>query len=53
LLYWNGTSWTPYPITYTFGVSTGEYAVNVYVLPISPATAELVTGHNDYQQLSG
>ncbi len=53
LLYWNGTSWAPYPITYTFGVSTGEYAVNVYVLPISPATAELVTGHNDYQQLSG
>ncbi|GAB6945817.1 thermopsin family protease [Vulcanisaeta sp. JCM 14467] len=53
LLYWNGTSWTPYPITYTFGVSTGEYAVDVRVLPIGPSTAELVVGHNDYQELSG
>ncbi|ADN49961.1 thermopsin family protease [Vulcanisaeta distributa] len=53
LLYWNGTSWAPYPITYSFGISTGEYAVNVYVLPIGPSTAELVVGHNNYQQLGG
>ncbi|GAB6946035.1 hypothetical protein JCM16161A_01650 [Vulcanisaeta sp. JCM 16161] len=53
LLYWNGTSWAPYPITYSFGISTGEYAVNVYVLPIGPSTVELVIGHNNYQELSG
>ncbi|BDR92786.1 thermopsin family protease [Vulcanisaeta souniana] len=52
LYYWNGTSWAPYPITYTFGISTGEYAVNVHALPIGPASVELTTGGNNYQQLN-
>ncbi len=53
LFYWNGTSWVPYPITYSFGISTGEYAVNVYVLPIGSSAVELVVGHNNYQKLGG
>ncbi|MFP3194045.1 MAG: thermopsin family protease, partial [Caldivirga sp.] len=52
LYYWNGTSWAPYPVTYTFGASTGEYAVNVSVEPIGPANVELSTGPNNYQVLS-
>jgi len=52
LYYWNGTSWAPYPVTYTFGASTGEYAVNVSVEPIGPASVELSTGPNNYQVLS-
>jgi len=49
LYYWNGTSWSPYPITYTFGVSTGEYAINVYSMPIGTSSVELVVGRNNYQ----
>jgi len=52
LYYWNGTSWTPYPVTYTFGASTGEYAVNIHVEPIGQASVRLSVGSNNYQELS-
>ncbi|MGC8543644.1 MAG: thermopsin family protease [Vulcanisaeta sp.] len=50
LYYWNGTNWAPYPVTYSFGVSTGEFATNVYSLFIGPSSVELVVGRNNYQE---
>ncbi|WP_162008564.1 thermopsin family protease [Vulcanisaeta thermophila] len=50
LYYWNGTSLVPFPRTYSFAISTAEYAVNVHVTPMGPGTAELTVGPNNYEE---
>ncbi|MFB6471165.1 MAG: thermopsin family protease [Vulcanisaeta sp. AZ3] len=52
LYYWNGTSWNPYPITYTFGISTGEYAINVTSIPVGPSAVKLKVGNNNYEMIN-
>lgn len=48
LLYWNGSGLVPYQDTFSFAISTAEYAVNVHIEPNGPGSAVAMVGPADF-----